>query len=271
VLRTYPARVRRYPFAPLGERSIAHAYRKVFTRARCLVYLEDQYLWSRRVAHVIASALRGNPDLHVIAVVPRHPDKDGAVTHVPSVLGQHDVMRACAAAGGERFAVFDLENHQGTPVYVHAKVVVVDDVWAMVGSDNLNRRSWSHDSELSIAVLDSQRDAREPRDPAGLGDGARTFARDLRLRLWREHLDRGADDVADLLDPREAFAAFLRQANELAAWHEAGGSGSRPPGRVVPHQRHTLTAAQRLWATPLYRIVFDPDGRPLRDRIRGRL
>jgi phosphatidylserine/phosphatidylglycerophosphate/cardiolipin synthase-like enzyme len=271
VLRTYPARVRRYPFAPLGERSIAHAYRKVFTRARCLVYLEDQYLWSRPVAHVIASALRDNPDLHVIAVVPRHPDKDGAVTHVPSVLGQHDVMRACAAAGGERFAVFDLENHQGTPVYVHAKVVVVDDVWAMVGSDNLNRRSWSHDSELSIAVLDSQRDAREPRDPAGLGDGARTFARDLRLRLWREHLDRDADDVADLLDPREAFAAFLRQANELAAWHEAGGSGSRPPGRVVPHQRYTLTASQRLWATPLYRIVYDPDGRPLRDRIRGRL
>lgn len=28
VLRTYPARWRRYPFAPLGERSIAHAYKK---------------------------------------------------------------------------------------------------------------------------------------------------------------------------------------------------------------------------------------------------
>ena len=46
VLRTYPARLRRYPFAPHGERSIAHAYRRAFTRARRLVYLEDQYLWS---------------------------------------------------------------------------------------------------------------------------------------------------------------------------------------------------------------------------------
>src|SRR5450631_4707164 len=271
VLRTYPARVRRYPFAPLGERSIAHAYRKVFTRARCLVYLEDQYLWSRPVAHVIASALRDNPDLHVIAVVPRHPDKDGAVTHVPSVLGQHDVMRACAAAGGERFAVFDLENHQGTPVYVHAKVVVVDDVWAMVGSDNLNRRSWSHDSELSIAVLDSQRDAREPRDPAGLGDGARTFARDLRLRLWREHLDRDLDDMDDLLSPVDMFAAFRRQAGQLAAWHDGGGRGERPPGRVLPHRPYRPTVTQRWWAAPLYRLVYDPDGRPLRDRLRGRL
>ena len=135
------------------------------------------------------------------------------------------MVRACAAAGGDRFAVYDLENHQGTPVYVHAKIVVVDDVWAMVGSDNLNRRSWSHDSELSIGVLDAEPDPREPLDPAGLGDGARVFARDLRLRLSREHLDRDPDDVADLLDPRDAFAAFRRQAQQLAAWHDQGDAG----------------------------------------------
>ena len=45
----------------------------------------------------------------------------------------------------------------GTPVYVHAKVAVIDDIWACVGSANLNRRSWSHDSELSAAVLDATR------------------------------------------------------------------------------------------------------------------
>jgi phosphatidylserine/phosphatidylglycerophosphate/cardiolipin synthase-like enzyme len=271
VLRTYPARLRRYPFAPHGERSIAHAYRKAFARARRLVYLEDQYLWSRPVAGIIASALRDQPDLHVIAVVPRYPDKDGAITRIPPLLGQDDVIRACTAAGGERFAVYDLENHQGVPVYVHAKVVVVDDVWAMIGSDNLNRRSWSHDSELSIAVLDSQRDTRQPRDPAGLGDGARTFARDLRLRLWREHLDRRDEGTADLLDPREAFAAFRRQAQQLAEWHEGGRRGSRPPGRVLPHRHASPTSAERLWASPLYRLVYDPDGRPWRDRFTGRL
>jgi phosphatidylserine/phosphatidylglycerophosphate/cardiolipin synthase-like enzyme len=271
VLRTYPARLRRYPFAPRGERSIAHAYRKAFARARCLVYLEDQYLWSRPVADIIAAALADQPGLHVIAVVPRFPDHDGVITRMPSVLARHDVVRACAAAGGDRFAVYDLENHQGTPVYVHAKVVVADDVWAMIGSDNLNRRSWSHDSELSIAVLDSELDAREPRDPAGLGDGARTLARDLRLRLWREHLDRRDGDVDDLLDPQEAFAAFRRQAGLLAAWHENGRSGPRPPGRVLPHRPEPPTGLERLWATPLYRLVYDPDGRPWRDRLRGRL
>ena len=57
---------------------------------------------------------------------------------------------------------------------------VVDDIWASVGSDNFNRRSWTHDSELSSAVLDTTLDDREPRDPGGSGDGARVFARDLR-------------------------------------------------------------------------------------------
>jgi phosphatidylserine/phosphatidylglycerophosphate/cardiolipin synthase-like enzyme len=271
VLRTYPARLRRYPFAPRGERSIAHAYRKAFARARRLVYLEDQYLWSRPVAEIIAAALRDQPGLHVIAVVPRFPDHEGTATQLPALMARYDLIRACAAAGGDRFAVYDLENRAGTPVYVHAKVVVADDVWAMVGSDNLNRRSWTHDSELSIAVLDAEPDARAPRDPAGLGDGARGFARDLRLRLWREHLDRRDDDVADLLDPEEAFAAFRAQAAALAAWHDGGQAGERPAGRVRPHQPRRPTASQRLWAAPLYRLVYDPDGRPLRDRVRGRL
>jgi len=271
VLRTYPARLRRYPFAPHGERSIAHAYRKAFARARALVYVEDQYFWSRPVSEMVACALRDNKNLRVIVVVPRYPDTDGAISRVPGVLGRHDAVRACAAAGGARFALYDLENRSGIPVYVHAKTVIVDDVWAIVGSDNLNRRSWSHDSELSVAVLDANHHPREPHDPAGLGDGARSFARDLRLRLWREHLDRNEGDDDDLLNPNEAFEAFKHQADALAAWHRNGQNGPRPPGRVIPHELTEVTRAERAWASLLLRFLYDPDGRPWRDRIRGRL
>jgi hypothetical protein len=64
VLRTYPARLRCYPLTPHGEPSIAHAYRKAFARVRCLVYVEDRYLWSSPTAGIIASALRDKPNLH---------------------------------------------------------------------------------------------------------------------------------------------------------------------------------------------------------------
>ncbi|OFJ51245.1 phospholipase D family protein [Mycolicibacterium grossiae] len=271
-LRTYPDAHFSYAFAPSGERTIARGYTKAVRRARRLIYVEDQYLWSRQVADLFAAALRANPELHLIAVVPRYPDVDGRLSLPPNLIGRRQAIDACRAAGPDRVHVFDLENHVGTPVYVHAKVCVVDDVWASVGSDNFNRRSWTHDSELSCAVLDATRDERAPRDPAGTGDGARVFARDLRLRLLREHLDRDPDGSADddLLDPLAAVEAVTSTAAALDAWYDGGRTGPRPPGRLRRHRTERLSAVTRLWAQPVYRAVYDPDGRSYRDRLRGR-
>jgi len=268
VLRTYPARLRRYPFAPLGERSINFAYRRTLKRVRRLIYLEDQYLWAPFVADLLADALRENPELHMIAIVPRYPDRDGAARW-PSLVGRQEAIRVCRAAGGDRFAIYDVENGEGRPVYVHAKVVVMDDVWAMIGSDNLNRRSWTHDSELSCAVIDAERDERQPLDPAGEGDGARRFARDLRLRLLSEHLDRDGE-VEDLLDPVSCFAAVKGSAERLSDWYRRGGDGPRPPGRLLPHTPETLPRRHAWWARPVHRVLYDPDGRALRDQVRHR-
>ncbi|MGH9063788.1 MAG: phospholipase D family protein [Acidimicrobiales bacterium] len=270
VLRTYPNRHPGYPFAPRGERSVARAYVKALGRARRLVYVEDQYLWSAEVARVFAEALRREPALRLVAVVPRYPDRTGRLATPLAVVGRNRAIGLLRAAAGDRVAVYDAENRAGTPIYVHAKVCVVDDVWASVGSDNVNRRSWSHDSELSCAVLDETRDGRAPADPGGLGDGARVFARGLRLRLWREHLGRAEGDDADLLDPETGAAAFARAAAALDRWHAAGREGQRPPGHVRPHAVTTLSGLQRAWATPLYRLACDPDGRPLPLRVRGR-
>jgi phosphatidylserine/phosphatidylglycerophosphate/cardiolipin synthase-like enzyme len=153
---------------------------------------------------------------------------------------------------------------------VHAKVCVIDDVWAAVGSDNLNRRSWTHDAELSAAVLDETLDDREPRDPAGLGDGARVFARELRLRLWREHLGRGPGEDGDLLDPDSGFEAWRATATALAAWHRSGRHGPRPPGHAAEHHPGRVKPWAAWWAGPVYRALVDPDGRPRRLRRAGR-
>ena len=267
VLRTYPAMRPAYSFAKQGEQTIARGYTKAIKRARRLIYLEDQYLWSREVADLFADALRRNRDLHLIAVVPRHPDVDGRFALPPNDVGRATAIALCRKAAPDRVHVFDLENHQGTPVYVHAKVCVIDDVWASVGSDNFNRRSWTHDSELSCAILDETVDGRSPADPAGLGDGARRFARDLRLRLLREHLD--ASDDEGLLDPDETVRRVNATADRLRDWHRGGRKGDRPPGRLVPHETTKLNWLTRAWATPAYQLIYDPDGRPWRARRAG--
>ena len=112
-------------------------------------------------------------------------------------------------------------------------------------------------------------DATRPTQP-GKGDGARLFARNLRLKLLTEHLDREPGDVDDLLDPLKAFDAVRASARRLQHWHEGDGKGPRPPGRLMPHAPVKLPRRHRLWAVPVYRAVYDPDGRALRDRLTGK-
>jgi len=240
ILRTYPAKRPAYPFAPQGERSIAKAYSRAFTRARRLIYIEDQYFWSDVVATTLAEALRREPKLHVIAVVPRYPEEDNRIAGPPMMFGQRLAWDQLHEAGGDRFAMFDLENAAGTPVYVHAKVCVVDDHWMTIGSDNLNLRSWTHDSELTCAVV----------DPDGV------LPRSLRTSLFAEHLGLPQDDPR-LSDPSGA----------LALWAERVGA---PGSRVRHHVPPALSARTRLWARAAYRTIYDPDGRPRKLRSTAR-
>lgn len=243
MLRTFPYRGSGYSFAPDGERSIARAYQKVLPRARSLVYLEDQYLWSTAVVSVLADALRDNPGLHLIAVIPRFPDQDGRVSTPPNLLGRADALALLYAAGGRRVAVYGLENSAGTPIYVHAKVCIVDDIWTIIGSDNFNRRSWTHDSEVSCAIIDEYG----------------SFARQLRLGLGTEHLG-DASEAADSCGGM--FEAFGRAADALDAWHSGGRQGPRPAGQLRRYPDPQIPASTRVWAAVLYRLVYDPDGRP---------
>ena len=111
ILRTYPAILPKgYDFAPDGERSVAHANTKAVAHARRLVYLEDQYLWSEEVGRHFAKALRENPELRLIAVIPMYPDQDGAMMRAAAALRAQ--ARDGPAAGGGRRPGRRLRAHQ---------------------------------------------------------------------------------------------------------------------------------------------------------------
>jgi phosphatidylserine/phosphatidylglycerophosphate/cardiolipin synthase-like enzyme len=251
LLRTYAAKRPAFPFARRGERSIARAYARAFSRATSLVYVEDQYLWSELVAGALADALRREPRLRAVIVVPRYPDEDGLLSGPPNRYGQLRAIELLRSAGGDRVGIYDLQNDAGTPIYVHAKVCIVDDLWMTCGSDNFNRRSWTHDSEVTCAVVDATRDERAPADLTGRGLGARRLPRELRLALWSEHLGVPADDPR-LLDP----------VSGQALW-DAGS------GRARSHRPRPVSRWQRWSVAPVYRMAYDPDGRPLSLRLRG--
>lgn len=123
---------------------------RVIGQVHSLIYVDDQYLWSSEIVGCFAKALTADLDLHLIAIIPHHPDQDGRLSLPLNLVGRQQALADFYVAGGERVAGYGVENQAGTPVYVHVKVCVVDDVWASVGSDNVNRRSWTHDSETVL-------------------------------------------------------------------------------------------------------------------------
>ncbi|HPB72958.1 MAG TPA: phospholipase [Phycicoccus sp.] len=230
VVRTYPKiQPRAYDFAPDGERSIVLANTKAVAQARRLIYVEDQFFWGEQVGAHFATVLRDQPELRLIVVLPLAPDLEGYVGEKSTFHARRVAMEPVLEAGGDRVAFFGLSNQAGLPIYVHSKVCVIDDVWASVGSDNLNRRSWTSDSELAALIL-----------PGGSDPGAETFARGLRRTLVAEHLGCPEEEVPD--DPAALLDAMRSSAAALDDWYAAGGPAARSglsalPGRVAVRTR----------------------------------
>ncbi|HET6857252.1 MAG TPA: phospholipase D-like domain-containing protein [Streptomyces sp.] len=71
--------------------------------------------------------------------------------------GPHTDKRVCQLAGQhfyEELTACGVKIYQYQPTMMHAKVITVDHVAALVGSTNFNRRSLDHDEEVMLAVLD---------------------------------------------------------------------------------------------------------------------
>ncbi|GAB2538902.1 phospholipase D family protein [Brachybacterium huguangmaarense] len=285
VLRTFPPKLPRFPFAPSGERSVAHGYVKASRRAQSLVYIEDQYVWNAEVMACFTEALRVRPELHMVIVLSTYTTADTTVANASAMTARDEALSALREAGGDRVSVYGIENEHGTPIYVHAKVCVIDDVWMTIGSDNLNLRSWTYDSELTCAVIDEEADERAPRTLRDDADPARALPRATRLELAREHLGlpEAGDDAADgdgvdragssasarldaLADPQAFVDAFRESAAALDAWHAGGKAGPRPAGHLRTYamtDMATFSRTDRLLGRAVYRMADDPDGRPL--------
>jgi len=175
VVRTVPEKI--YDFQPRGDFRILEAYVRALRSARKLIYLENQFLWSPQIAGILADKLRHPPsdDLRVVVLLPAKPNNGADTTR-----GQLGAL-ADADRGAGRFLATTISGRSGaltSPVYVHAKIGIVDDRWLTLGSANLNEHSLFNDTEMNIVSCD-----------AGI-------SRATRLRLWSEHLELPIEDVS---------------------------------------------------------------------------
>ena len=203
---------------PQGEKGILEAYLRGIASAKEFIYLETQYFTNDAIGEGLVNALLSEPQLKVIVLlniepdVPTYPFKQRRlITRIRRAIGQ-------TPTGPQRFGVFTRWTHESVaervqmkpldpdqpdpqtkdsrprllPIYVHAKVGIVDNTWATVGSANLD--GLSLDSSLPSDILNGLFHRHEQRaievngvffdikaPPGNVVDI-------LRRKLWAEHL-----------------------------------------------------------------------------------
>jgi phosphatidylserine/phosphatidylglycerophosphate/cardiolipin synthase-like enzyme len=165
VVRTVPEKT--YRDLPKGDFSILEAYTGAIRRAKRLIYLENQFLWSAEVVALLREKLLRPPtdQFRLVLVLPRRPNNGNDDTR-----GQLGVLEAADRHHRLLFGTMGTPGREQPGVYVHAKVGIVDDEWLTIGSANLNEHSLFNDTEVNLVTDDA------------------ALARRVREQLWSEHL-----------------------------------------------------------------------------------
>jgi phosphatidylserine/phosphatidylglycerophosphate/cardiolipin synthase-like enzyme len=177
-----------------GERSVFEQYLKAIDAAKRTIYVEDQAIGSPEIVEKLdAACARG---VEVVFLVPADANEEMVRARaLPQskpffdrlgALGRHDNFTLAGIAAANESGV--LRN-----IYVHAKIALIDDCWATIGSCNIGARSFFGDTELNASFCDPE------------------AVKALRVALLREHL--GID--TSHLDDRAALAEYrsLARAN----------------------------------------------------------
>ena len=254
IVRTTPRQS--MPRHPSGHMEILSAIESGLEGARSLIYIEHQYLSARPVIAALTRALERAPSLEIVIVLNQNPD-------VTAYRGwQNLLFRDAGLLEHPRvgiFALWSAEPYRArgwklavNQVFVHSKVLTVDDRWATVGSANLDGvslHSYGDDfaSHLGRRVFRDVRNFDINVVIAGRGGESPEPIRELRTRLWREHLGEPFERLA--APPVEGWLAYWRRraAHNIDALNAAPGdsvAGTLGATFVLPYSIRSTPAKQ---------------------------
>ena len=175
VVRTVPERV--YDSVLGGDFRILESYVRALRSAQRLVYLENQFLWSNEIVQILLDKIAHPPsdDFRLLLLLPANPNngRDDTRGQLADLIEADDRTGRVVAC-----TLRALGDRGPCPVYVHAKIGIVDDRWLTLGSANLNEHSLFNDTEMNVVTCDPE------------------LVRTTRLRLWTEHLGRPEEIVS---------------------------------------------------------------------------
>ena len=184
-----------------GERSVTEQYVQAISAARRAIYIENQALPVPEIAIPLQAALERGVDVMYLAPA----DPEPYVRRDRKDPQHHERFERIAALGRHpNFALAGIAapnaDGQRANIYVHAKMMLIDDAWATIGSCNLHGFSLFGNTEMNATFWDPE------------------VVRALRCDLLAEHLD----EDTTMLDDRAALALYRRVAQENRRRRDAG-------------------------------------------------
>jgi phosphatidylserine/phosphatidylglycerophosphate/cardiolipin synthase-like enzyme len=231
--------------APQTDRDdIARIYEQAISLANDFIYIENQYVRTVDLADWIIKRFKANSTLRVIIVVPVVPEEleegKGDPISLKGVSLEHQTLTTLQAGLGRNLGLYSLVQNSRMPadtpakkkglasfgslrIYPHSKILIVDDVFASIGSANVNPRSFKLDSEVDLGWY----------EPASV--------KAFREQLWREHLG----------SPTGSLFATWKPIDYVKEWDAIASKNSkilpeRRQGFIVPRDPKTAKGAPKL-------------------------
>ncbi|KAJ1699336.1 hypothetical protein LUZ63_007848 [Rhynchospora breviuscula] len=222
------------------EESIHNAYCTLIDKAEHFIYIENQFFVSglsgdsiikNRVLEAlyqrILRAVNENKCFRVIIVIPLLPGfqggiDDGGAASVRAIMhweyrticrGPSSILQNLYNVVGpkahEYLSFYGLRTYgqlydKGplvtNQIYVHSKLMIIDDRIALIGSANINDRSLLGSRDSEIGVLIEDKDMFTSRMNGNLYKAGK-FTHSLRISLWAEHLGLRRSEIDQIIDP----------------------------------------------------------------------
>lgn len=222
-----------------GVTEIEQLYVDMIMSAKRVIYAESQYFASRVIAQALARRLSEYDGPEVVLINPVKADNwlgqlamDTARARLREALRLHDPRG--------RFRIYHPVTADGVPIYVHSKLMIIDDKAIRVGSSNFNNRSMRFDNECDVVF-----EAGHDRQLSG------KLVR-LRNNLLAEHLGVHPDDVRQTIDRTNSVIEAIEALREIRT---EGQPGSRPT--LVPYHTPAVSDLEQWLAD---NEILDPEG-----------
>ena len=189
-----------YQFAASGEQSVKALVLNAIARSRKFIYIEDQYLFDMSISNALRSALPNLKKLVILITDSVQADDQ----RQPCLRRKAFIDNLTGGVQPPTDKVIVCQNGASSRVpFIHSKTFIFDDKFAIIGSANLNRRGYTHDSEQNVGIFDTNKRRRF------------FFAHELRMNLWGKLLSKRP---IDLVDPIASSVHWTKPVGNIATY-----------------------------------------------------